>query len=39
MKFSLSWFKEHLDTNADIHAIADCLNRIVRAPMWRGTPA
>jgi phenylalanyl-tRNA synthetase beta chain len=28
MKFSLSWFKEHLDTNADIHAIADCLNRI-----------
>lgn len=28
MKFSLSWLKEHLDTNADIHAIADCLNRI-----------
>ena len=28
MKFSLSWLKEHLDTNADIHAVADCLNRI-----------
>jgi phenylalanyl-tRNA synthetase beta chain len=28
MKFSLSWLKEHLDTDADIHAIADCLNRI-----------
>ena len=28
MKFSLSWLKEHLDTDADIHAVADCLNRI-----------
>jgi len=28
MKFSLSWLKEHLDTDADIHGIADCLNRI-----------
>ena len=28
MKFSLSWLKEHLDTNADVHAVADCLNRI-----------
>ena len=28
MKFSLSWLKEHLDTDADIHAFADCLNRI-----------
>ena len=28
MKFSLSWLKEHLDSDADIHAVADCLNRI-----------
>ncbi|WP_353207494.1 phenylalanine--tRNA ligase subunit beta [Sphingorhabdus sp.] len=28
MKFSLSWLKEHIDTDADIHAVADCLNRI-----------
>jgi phenylalanyl-tRNA synthetase beta chain len=28
MKFTLSWLKEHLDTDADIHAVADCLNRI-----------
>jgi phenylalanyl-tRNA synthetase beta chain len=28
MKFSLSWLKSHLDTHADIHAVADCLNRI-----------
>jgi phenylalanyl-tRNA synthetase beta chain len=28
MKFSLSWLKEHLDTDADIDAVADCLNRI-----------
>lgn len=28
MKFSLSWLKEHLDTDADIHTVADCLNRI-----------
>lgn len=28
MKFSLSWLKSHLDTNADITAVADCLNRI-----------
>jgi phenylalanyl-tRNA synthetase beta chain len=28
MKFSLSWLKEHLETGADIHAVADCLNRI-----------
>lgn len=28
MKFSLSWLKDHLDTDADIHAVADCLNRI-----------
>ena len=28
MKFSLSWLKAHLDTDADIHAVADCLNRI-----------
>ena len=28
MKFSLSWLKEHLDTDGDIHAVADCLNRI-----------
>jgi phenylalanyl-tRNA synthetase beta chain len=28
MKFSLSWLKEHLDTNADIQGVADCLNRI-----------
>ena len=28
MKFSLSWLKSHLDTDADIHAVADCLNRI-----------
>lgn len=28
MKFSLSWLKEHLDTDADMHAVADCLNRI-----------
>jgi phenylalanyl-tRNA synthetase beta chain len=28
MKFSLSWLKTHLETDADIHAVADCLNRI-----------
>ena len=28
MKFSLSWLKEHLDTDADIHAVAETLNRI-----------
>ncbi len=28
MKFSLSWLKSHLDTDADIHQITDCLNRI-----------
>lgn len=28
MKFSLSWLKDHLDTQADIHAVADALNRI-----------
>ena len=28
MKFSLSWLKEHLNTDADITAIADTLNRI-----------
>jgi phenylalanyl-tRNA synthetase beta chain len=28
MKFSLSWLKAHLETDADIHAVADCLNRI-----------
>ncbi len=28
MKFSLSWLKEHLETEADINAVADCLNRI-----------
>ncbi len=28
MKFSLSWLKEHLETDADIQAVADCLNRI-----------
>jgi phenylalanyl-tRNA synthetase beta chain len=28
MKFSLSWLKEHLETEADIDAVADCLNRI-----------
>ena len=28
MKFSLSWLKEHLETSADINAVADCLNRI-----------
>ncbi|MBJ7253739.1 MAG: phenylalanine--tRNA ligase subunit beta, partial [Sphingomonadaceae bacterium] len=28
MKFSLSWLKEHLDTDADVQAVADCLNRI-----------
>jgi phenylalanyl-tRNA synthetase beta chain len=28
MKFSLSWLKSHLDTDANIHAVADCLNRI-----------
>jgi phenylalanyl-tRNA synthetase beta chain len=28
MKFSLSWLKEHLDTDADIQAVADTLNRI-----------
>ncbi|MFM7027890.1 MAG: phenylalanine--tRNA ligase subunit beta [Chakrabartia sp.] len=28
MKFSLSWLKEHLETKADIHAVADTLNRI-----------
>jgi phenylalanyl-tRNA synthetase beta chain len=28
MKFSLSWLKAHLETDANIHAVADCLNRI-----------
>jgi phenylalanyl-tRNA synthetase beta chain len=28
MKFSLSWLKEHLDTDADIQAVADRLNQI-----------
>lgn len=28
MKFSLSWLKEHLDTDADANAVADTLNRI-----------
>ncbi len=28
MKFSLSWLKEHLETDADINAVADTLNRI-----------
>ncbi len=28
MKFSLNWLKSHLDTDADIQAVADCLNRI-----------
>ena len=28
MKFSLSWLKEHLDTEADAGAVADTLNRI-----------
>jgi phenylalanyl-tRNA synthetase beta chain len=28
MKFSLSWLKEHLDTDADIHAVANRLNQI-----------
>lgn len=28
MKFSLSWLKEHLDTDADINAVADRLNQI-----------
>ena len=28
MKFSLSWLKDHLDTDADIHGVADALNRI-----------
>jgi phenylalanyl-tRNA synthetase beta chain len=28
MKFSLSWLKDHLDTEADVNAVADCLNRI-----------
>jgi phenylalanyl-tRNA synthetase beta chain len=28
MKFSLSWLKIHLDTDADIQTVADCLNRI-----------
>ena len=28
MKFSLSWLKEHLDTDANMQAVADCLNRI-----------
>ncbi|MFM9853172.1 MAG: phenylalanine--tRNA ligase subunit beta [Sphingomonadaceae bacterium] len=28
MKFSLSWLKAHLDTDADIYGVADCLNRI-----------
>ena len=28
MRFSLSWLKDHLDTNADIHGVADALNRI-----------
>jgi phenylalanyl-tRNA synthetase beta chain len=28
MKFSMSWLKEHLDTNADVTAIADACTRI-----------
>ena len=28
MKFSLSWLKEHLDTDADVRGVADTLNRI-----------
>ena len=28
MKFSLSWLKDHLATDADIQAVADTLNRI-----------
>lgn len=28
MKFSLSWLKSHLETDADAMAVADCLNRI-----------
>jgi len=28
MKFSLSWLKEHLETDANIDAVADTLNRI-----------
>jgi phenylalanyl-tRNA synthetase beta chain len=28
MKFSLSWLKEHLDTEASAQDVADCLNRI-----------
>lgn len=28
MKFSLSWLKEHLDTDAGVHDVADLLNRI-----------
>ena len=28
MKFSLNWLKAHLETDADIHQVADCLNRI-----------
>lgn len=28
MKFTLSWLKEHLDTDADLTAILDALNRI-----------
>jgi phenylalanyl-tRNA synthetase beta chain len=28
MKFSLSWLKAHLETDADIEQVADCLNRI-----------
>lgn len=28
MKFTLSWLKEHLDTDADIDAVANALNRI-----------
>ena len=28
MKFSLSWLKEHLDTDADADGVADTLNRI-----------
>jgi phenylalanyl-tRNA synthetase beta chain len=28
MKFSLSWLKEHLDTDANVDAVADTLNRI-----------
>ncbi len=28
MKFSLSWLKEHLDTQADVQSVADMLNRI-----------